>query len=326
MKRAIFNLCLLALTGVLFIGCSNSLEDDEANLAIVWGDAGKFVSAGELPGFRYDVVLRCEGLTLRHSFIGVPAAKFKVIPGVWSITVKGYDREMNLKVMGIEQVKIGAGKNETKVMNIYTASEVGSWVELNDAINLSGNSAAFTSSNPRTELLLISKSFSTKPVGGSTHTIDIPRPIILVAENDITIERSSPNDAFFGIRGAFSASRLTLGLDGMTGTITLDGKSISASRPLITVAYNNMSSTSGSLILNNGVTIKGNTNTSASPPFGGGVSVDEDGTFIMNGGIISGNTANDDNGSGGAYVRTGGTFIQLGGIISGNKPNDVVRE
>jgi hypothetical protein len=72
----------------------------------------------------------------------------------------------------------------------------------------------------------------------------------------------------------------------------------------------------GNLIMNNGAKITGNTNTT-SYSNGGGVYV-VSGTFIMNGGIISGNTA-----YGGGISVSGGTFTMNGGTISGNTTNNV---
>jgi hypothetical protein len=68
----------------------------------------------------------------------------------------------------------------------------------------------------------------------------------------------------------------------------------------------------GTLIMNQGVKISGNT-ASSYIFFGGGVYVGEGGTFTMSGGEISGNTVS---GGGGVYV--GGTFTMSGGEISGN--------
>jgi uncharacterized repeat protein (TIGR02543 family) len=78
----------------------------------------------------------------------------------------------------------------------------------------------------------------------------------------------------------------------------------------------------GTLIMNTGTKITGNTiyNTSG---IGGGVSVN-DGTFIMNGGEISGNTISSQHSyayGGGVYVGRG-TFTMNGGEISGNIVSD----
>jgi len=71
----------------------------------------------------------------------------------------------------------------------------------------------------------------------------------------------------------------------------------------------------GNLIMEDGSTITGNTNTGHSS--GGGIHVHDDGTFTMNGGSIKDNTINDGDG-GGVRVTENGLFIMNGGTISGN--------
>jgi TolB-like protein len=75
----------------------------------------------------------------------------------------------------------------------------------------------------------------------------------------------------------------------------------------------------GTLKMNNGLTITGNTNTNSNRS-GSGVAINS-GNFTMSGGTISGNTAS--NVGGGVYLHTNNaTFIMSGGTISGNKaPN-----
>ena len=53
---------------------------------------------------------------------------------------------------------------------------------------------------------------------------------------------------------------------------------------------------------------------------GGGVYVNSNGTFILNGGVISGNHST--NSGGGVYVTSNGTFTVNGGVISGNTGYD----
>jgi hypothetical protein len=72
----------------------------------------------------------------------------------------------------------------------------------------------------------------------------------------------------------------------------------------------------GTLVLNEGAKITGNTNGSFND--GGGVSVNSAGTFIMNGGEISGNTTGSTTGYGGGVHVNFGTFTMNGGEISGN--------
>ncbi|GHU47895.1 hypothetical protein FACS1894200_03990 [Spirochaetia bacterium] len=97
-----------------------------------------------------------------------------------------------------------------------------------------------------------------------------------------------------------------------------DGAKISGGGVSVDGVYLNGSSGNSTFIMNGGV-ISGNT---ASYGGGGGVYVNGssgNSTFIMNGGVISGNTAS--YGGGGVYVNGSSgnsTFIMNGGVISGN--------
>ena len=78
--------------------------------------------------------------------------------------------------------------------------------------------------------------------------------------------------------------------------------------------------TGGTLVMNAGSRIAGNTNvTTTSTNRGGAVRVNTGGTFTMNGGEISGNASAASFGHGaGVHVAGGGTFNMRGGVISGN--------
>jgi hypothetical protein len=121
----------------------------------------------------------------------------------------------------------------------------------------------------------------------------------------------------------FQVKKGTLTLGGVRGgTITIDGdknNNNNSNDSLITVL--------GTLIMNKGVTLKDNKK-SANYDYGysdniggGGVYVGQTGTFIMNGGNISGNEVVKVSGSeahGGGVRVYGGTFYMHGGTISGN--------
>jgi len=95
--------------------------------------------------------------------------------------------------------------------------------------------------------------------------------------------------------------------------ITLQGQS-SNNNVLVSV------NSGGTLIMNAGSRIIGNSNNSGNSNYGGGVYVNGNGTFNMNGGTISGNTVigRDTGYGGGVYVAENGTCIMSGGVISGN--------
>jgi hypothetical protein len=104
-----------------------------------------------------------------------------------------------------------------------------------------------------------------------------------------------------------SGSLFTIG-SGVTLTlrnnVTLQGRSDNTSS-LVRV-------NGGALVMDSGSKISGNYNSSYN---GGGVYVDNSGTFTQSGGEISGNTASY---GGGVYVDSSGTFTMNGGEISGN--------
>jgi len=71
----------------------------------------------------------------------------------------------------------------------------------------------------------------------------------------------------------------------------------------------------GTLVMNEGSRITGNTNTVSN---GGGVSVSSGGVFVLDGGEISGNSTTGFGGGGGVIVSGGGRFDMISGTISGN--------
>jgi uncharacterized repeat protein (TIGR02543 family) len=104
-------------------------------------------------------------------------------------------------------------------------------------------------------------------------------------------------------------SGITLTLD---NNITLQGRENNTASLIL---VNN----GGALVMNTGSKISGNTNAF---DMGGGVYVDG-GTFTMNGGTISGNSASN---GGGVVVRDTGTFIkQSGGVIYGSNANGTLK-
>jgi len=118
----------------------------------------------------------------------------------------------------------------------------------------------------------------------------------------------SSNGSMFTV-GDSNNVTVTLILD---NNITLQGHSDNTAS-LVRVSYG------GTLIMNNGSTITGNTYLNGSA-YGGGVSVGSNGTFIMIGGTISMNTAS----YGGGVSVFDGTFIKTGGTIYGYSASEII--
>jgi hypothetical protein len=123
-----------------------------------------------------------------------------------------------------------------------------------------------------------------------------------------TVERGNGNSgSLFTIQ---SGASLTLEGSG-SGILTLDGKDLPVGEPLVAVSGGTLTMGSGVKLANN----KKNSNGDS-----GGVWVFNSGTFTMNGGEISGNTAEHGGGgvSVGRYMQGSGTFTMNGGTISDN--------
>ena len=353
MKSTDKNLKIACITflGLLIIlcnACFSPINAETGNLTISWGDITRaFVQQSELNNFSYTVKLQGPGETIQNSYNynRAVSASFKVIPGKWTVTVKG-SMDNNLKVMGIEQVNVKPGKNSKVIIYLYTAAEVKSWAELNNAVTANDPLIGSTS---REEIIIVKDSFEISDFGLilSDCTITVKRPIIIIAENDVIISRraAGTSASFFKVENNGS---LTLGKKGMEGSIIFDGKNKGLAA-IITVASSSVISFSfgeNKLILNDGVTLcnnnsggvllearsadlcpavfemKGGTISGNTAVNGGGIYMGSGSSFTMNGGLISGNTAVN---GGGIYVSSGNllystAFIQKSGEISANTP------
>ena len=146
------------------------------------------------------------------------------------------------------------------------------------------------------------------PNTGLAQGIEINKNLTITAwEGTKTISAGTIgiNYPFFKVQ---LGGNLTLRDPRSKGTLVLEGNA-SRTESLIQVDGAN-----ASLTMNDGVILKGNGDPSLPPGNGGGVYI-EIGSFIMNGGIISGNHAQR---GGGVNIANGGSFTMNGGTISGN--------
>jgi uncharacterized repeat protein (TIGR02543 family) len=186
----------------------------------------------------------------------------------------------------------------------------------NTALTTIRNGGSGTAGNLRSYPIMV---FGNVAVPGSTATNTSFGSVQYIA---VTLKGSgtlSLNSSGSGFRG--SILRL-----GSNQTLIIDDENLALqghSNNNIAVMYVE----NGTLELKNGA-ISGNTASSSSPSYGGGVHIANSGTFTMNNGSISGNiastTALSISGSvtysygGGVYVANNGTFTMNGGTISGN--------
>ena len=111
------------------------------------------------------------------------------------------------------------------------------------------------------------------------------------------------------------ANECTVSFVWVNGSLTLkdiaiDGNNVPSSTPAVYVA------STGTFTMEDGAVIRNNLNDYSTKKYYGGGVYNNGGTFIMNGGSITGNTAKS---YGGGVANSGGTFTMNGGVISGNK-------
>jgi len=146
--------------------------------------------------------------------------------------------------------------------------------------------------------------------------------IVLGANETVSPSTLSYSGKTVGItlRGYGGERTVTLGsngsmftvLSGVTFTLDENIKLVGRNGNTGSVVYVN---NNGTFIMNNGIISGNKTNSNG----GGGVCVVSGGTFTLNDGTISENSVNSNLGfGGGVYVVSGGTFTMNGGIIRGN--------
>jgi hypothetical protein len=126
---------------------------------------------------------------------------------------------------------------------------------------------------------------------------------ITIRGNGQTVQLGSSGSLFTLSPGSGSSLKLVL------QDVTLRGRNDNTS-PLVRV------NSRGTLEMKAGSLIAGNTSSSSSFSDGGGVFVDDSGTFTMSGGAVSGNSSSSP--GGGVFVYDNGTFTMSGGAVSDN--------
>ena len=272
-------------------------------------------------GFYLDVVNTLEGQGYEVSAdLGDPDEN-----GLWSSSVTLTTVGPNLNTLywmidGIPFVNQPTTRtlNDSETWSGYIQVKIGMMYQPTDWSDLA---TCITSSSGSEEMVILLPSdfqaIAKIEIGNSYMGI---QRITLVANDPITISRGfdtiyseTYSGEFFNIGGG---GTLTLGLPDMPGEITIDGVTASppVEKPLIIIKY--APPNNGTLIMNKGVMLTGNSNTADSGNLGGAVYAGGD--FIMNGGDISDNVCTN---GGGVFVDNG-TFTVNGGTISGNKADN----
>ena len=354
MKKYISFFIILAVVSLL-TACFSPWTGDSSITINLGRSTGRYYLSSEedIEGFEYTITLRGPGGTITKQVKESGPVTFQVVPGIWTVDVRAFgdntcnndelrlmdppvsfqNRDRILRALAIDaNVEVKAGVNKPVYPRMISAIEVYNAEELYFAKNIANyfGGEEIIVFSAETKEIVIEKTMD-------IFNIDTSDPIkidlTIISDGDLVLKRSPEKVAgdllfpgsFFGISDNTS---LTLGMPGMAGTITLDGgwdkeapEPHEITAPLISVNGIGFSENAATLVINEDVNLVKNNSGS-----GGGVYVNE-GTFIMNGGAISGNKAN---AGGGVYVShdtfntsySVGTFTMSGGVISGNQADE----
>jgi hypothetical protein len=179
------------------------------------------------------------------------------------------------------------------------------------AVNLGGQSGAHTLAKALNYIAaqtLTAPARYTVVLAGSYPMAGVDAANIKTANAVITLVGKGPTEISLSSNG--SLFRINAGKLILDNNITLKGRSEN-NRSLVYVG-----GSSASLLMKAGAKITGNSSNS----FGGG-GVFAGGSFVMEGGEISGNSVGNGGGEGGGGVYVSGSFVMKGGEISGNSAN-----
>jgi hypothetical protein len=250
-------------------------------------------------------------------------ATIKLQAGTWLINVNAYLDNMLYATGGDGvTVTISVGENKSVPIQmeviydnlledgntvwVQSSSGTESFAKLEDALNSLSDDEGIISINGTYTIWIF-----------TDQTIE-PCYIGNLNVNDLNITFKSPKGVIISLPSSTNVSPPTnsgghLFTVTSSATLTLEKGIILEGIPLNYLSLIKVDG--GTLIMKEGSAINGNKN-DGNNIYGGGIFVTANGKFVMEGGIISGNTVV--YGNGGGVCVEGGTFIMEGGVISGN--------
>ncbi len=289
--------------------------------------ARSIVTDEEAAELRYDFTLTSQGKTPINRSVspGETSITIALVPGTWTVTVKGYIQKIDvqeaeskdvLRAMGTASVSVKAGKAAKADVSMVSATEVESWAELLEA----ANNEVSPEYKDREEYIIVKNDLTVETTAGNEDaTATITRKITILTDNQpVTIKRGVNYEwEFFAVHGG----QLTLGEKGYDqNTLVLDGNADGMNanaivrRSLVTIFD------SAEFIMNDGVTLQNNTISDDDTDISGGGVTMFGGKFTMNGGSIANNRGHGTGGGVALFADEDATttFIMEGGSITGN--------
>ncbi|MCL2879256.1 MAG: autotransporter adhesin family protein [Treponema sp.] len=319
---------LIVLSVCTVCACFSPWTGDDCTLAInltgQTANNARLINPDDIPGYLHTVTLTGSGVSIQQKFSGTSAV-LKAAPGKYFLTVKAYrtyddggPQVGELQAWGGQEITLKPGLNTPVDMVMASASEVTSYLDLASLL-------LYISDNPgSSEIIIIKNDIPTPDEAAylATYLADnllyiSGFNVTLMAESNVAINFPAlqMSGSSVGLINVSNSGSLTLGMDGMSGTITIDGGKNSSqtsgnnSNPLIYIGGG------GAVVMNDRVNLRNNYNSAVIVYAPGGTpDPQSQGTFIMNGGTISGNDAQNPGGG----VCNYGNFTMNAGAISGN--------
>ena len=334
MKKNTLKIALAILAIVILASCSSPVGSGKGGGVTGGGSTGgegairlSFAAdsrtlvdtATELANMVHTVTCTGPGGTVTEEFSGT-SGTIMLAAGRWTISVRatgdrpaayvssssppptgvaGFPARMLRAMSDDVVVEVTPGNTSTVPVQMIPATEASNSYQLALASDM-------VNDNGKEEILLVSADLDFSSVGYTNAGFKPTQNIRIMADKPVRLHSVTGLGPMITVLG-----KLTLGWPGMKGSLILDLNLSSFNKPIIWVGD---ASNSGEFIMYNGVTLTGNN----FPGNGGGVFV-ENGTFTMNGGEISGNTAGATSNGGGVFVAPDGIFNMNGGEIKSNK-------
>ncbi|GHV69154.1 hypothetical protein AGMMS49928_10550 [Spirochaetia bacterium] len=300
---------VLVVLALALGGCLGPLKEAPMGYLQIGGAAsGRTLLPGvdEVAIMTYKVHLSGPGGTIDQNF-GPAGGTIDLAPGSWNITVKAYNDTPRLRGIAEETITVASGSSHT--IALKTCIGVSTEADLSAALQ----GTLYPRDTADGDLIVLEKDITVVPSPGGFFDVQI---VTIIADPG-TI-RTLTTAAF----RADTGGRLTLGRQGETGGLVLDGNGLDYGDAITGYAsYGFLNRLGGSLTINGNTEIKNYKNSSGN---GGAITVLNGGYLTINGGDIHDNQNTEPSGSsyGGAIFVDGSTFVMTGGIIRDNSAID----
>jgi len=324
-RKLFFYPVLAFIVALSLTTCFSAYRGDTGTLVFSLQNPGNsrlIMDPVEVETLEHEIILKGPGGTITRKITGSGVLSIELVPGSWYVKVRAigdrpedyknlFNETTMLRAMGMETVEVKAGQRTPAKINLFSATEVTSWEQLSEVINIYSE---FLDEKRREGIIVVKGELFARDF----IPIEDIKITLMTEGDDATIFRSVAYDTEEMYEGPFFeiSDKGKLILKGEDGAeLILDGENEQGvSYYSLLFLYNG-----GSLEMYDGAVLQNNHN-QVDWPMGGAVYVSSNSKFTMHGGIIRNNTAY----QGGGVLLWNGTFDMKGGVIYGNRAESFV--